>query len=62
MHSRIAHASAAGVDFVEVGDAKKRFAGAKFRVKIMQDNGLVALAGHDDDFDRVPGIMDYAPA
>ncbi len=29
---------------------------------IMQDHGLAALASHDADFDRVPGITRYAPA
>jgi predicted nucleic acid-binding protein len=31
-------------------------------VAVMQDNGLDALASLDGDFDRVPGIMRYAPA
>jgi predicted nucleic acid-binding protein len=31
-------------------------------VAIMQDHGLTALASHDADFDRVPGIMRYSPA
>jgi predicted nucleic acid-binding protein len=31
-------------------------------VAIMQDYGLTALASHDTDFDRVPGITRYAPA
>jgi predicted nucleic acid-binding protein len=30
-------------------------------VAIMQSNGLTSLASHDADFDRVPGIMRYAP-
>ncbi len=30
-------------------------------VAIMQDHGLTNLASHDGDFDRVPGIMRYAP-
>jgi predicted nucleic acid-binding protein len=30
-------------------------------VVVMQDNGLTALASHDADFDRVPGITRYAP-
>jgi predicted nucleic acid-binding protein len=29
---------------------------------ILQDQSLVHLASHDDDFDRVPGITRYAPA
>ena len=31
-------------------------------VAIMQDQNIVRLASHDDDFDRVPGITRYAPA
>jgi predicted nucleic acid-binding protein len=31
-------------------------------VAIMQDRGLTALASHDADFDRVPGLSRYAPA
>src|SRR5262249_22147527 len=31
-------------------------------VAIMQDHGLIQLASHDADFDRVPGITRYAPA
>ncbi len=30
-------------------------------VAIMQEHGLTALASHDADFDRVPGITRYAP-
>jgi predicted nucleic acid-binding protein len=30
-------------------------------VAIMQQHGLLALASHDADFDRVPGITRYAP-
>jgi len=33
-----------------------------FIVAIMEDQGLTALASHDTDFDRVPGITRYAPA
>jgi len=29
---------------------------------VMQANGLTNLASHDADFDRVPGILRYAPA
>jgi predicted nucleic acid-binding protein len=29
---------------------------------VMQDQGIVHLASHDADFDRVPGITRYAPA
>lgn len=28
----------------------------------MQDQGIVRIASHDADFDRVPGITRYAPA
>jgi len=28
---------------------------------VMQDEGIVHLASHDSDFDRVPGITRYAP-
>lgn len=31
-------------------------------VAMMQDHGLVNLASHDTDFDRVSGITRYAPA
>src|SRR5437763_12573199 len=31
-------------------------------VAVMQHHGLVHLASHDADFDRVPGITRYAPA
>ncbi len=31
-------------------------------VAVMQANGLTKLASHDADFDRVPGLMRYAPA
>ncbi len=31
-------------------------------VALMQFNGLANLASHDADFDRVPGIIRYAPA
>jgi predicted nucleic acid-binding protein len=31
-------------------------------VAVMQANGLSALASHDSDFDRVPGLSRYAPA
>ncbi len=31
-------------------------------VAVMQANGLTNLASHDADFDRVPGIVRYAPA
>jgi predicted nucleic acid-binding protein len=30
-------------------------------VAVMQANGLSRLAGHDADFDRVPGLTRYAP-
>jgi predicted nucleic acid-binding protein len=30
-------------------------------VSVMQDHGLSALASHDADFDRVPGMTRYAP-
>jgi predicted nucleic acid-binding protein len=30
-------------------------------VAVMQDHGLQALASHDADFDRVPGLTRYAP-
>jgi predicted nucleic acid-binding protein len=30
-------------------------------VAIMQANGLTNLASNDPDFDRVPGLMRYAP-
>ena len=30
-------------------------------VAIMREQGLTALASHDDDFDRVPGIKRYGP-
>jgi predicted nucleic acid-binding protein len=30
-------------------------------VAIMQANGLTKLASHDGDFDRVPGLIRYAP-
>lgn len=30
-------------------------------VALMQANGLKRLASHDADFDRVPGLMRYAP-
>ncbi|MBV9125840.1 MAG: type II toxin-antitoxin system VapC family toxin, partial [Planctomycetes bacterium] len=30
-------------------------------VSVMQANGLVKLASHDSDFDRVPGLTRYAP-
>ncbi len=30
-------------------------------VTIMQRSGLIALASHDADFDRVPGLTRYAP-
>jgi predicted nucleic acid-binding protein len=31
-------------------------------VAVMQNYGLVNLASHDADFDRVPGLTRYAPA
>ncbi len=31
-------------------------------IALMQANGLTALASHDDDFYRVPGITRYGPA
>lgn len=31
-------------------------------VAVMQAHGLSRIASHDADFDRVPGIMRYAPA
>jgi predicted nucleic acid-binding protein len=31
-------------------------------VAVMQSEGLTHLASHDADFDRVPGIIRYAPA
>ncbi|HVC93145.1 MAG TPA: type II toxin-antitoxin system VapC family toxin [Pirellulales bacterium] len=31
-------------------------------VALMQSNGLTSLASHDADFDRVSGIIRYAPA
>ena len=31
-------------------------------VSVMRDRGLSALASHDPDFDRVPGLTRYAPA
>jgi predicted nucleic acid-binding protein len=31
-------------------------------VAVMQNHGLVNLASHDADFDRVPGLTRYAPA
>jgi predicted nucleic acid-binding protein len=31
-------------------------------VAVMQRHGLVVLASHDADFDRVPGLTRYAPA
>jgi predicted nucleic acid-binding protein len=31
-------------------------------VTVMRGNGLSALASHDGDFDRVPGLVRYAPA
>jgi predicted nucleic acid-binding protein len=31
-------------------------------VAVMQANGLVKLASHDADFDRVPGLTRYGPA
>lgn len=31
-------------------------------IAIMRDQGLQHLASHDADFDRVPGIIRYAPA
>jgi hypothetical protein len=27
----------------------------------MQDRAIIHLAGHDAEFDRVPGLMRYAP-
>jgi predicted nucleic acid-binding protein len=30
-------------------------------VAVMQQHGLTALASHDADFDRVPGITRHAP-
>jgi predicted nucleic acid-binding protein len=30
-------------------------------VAVMLDNSLTALASHDGDFDRVPGLTRYAP-
>jgi predicted nucleic acid-binding protein len=31
-------------------------------VAVMRHHGLIHLASHDADFDRVPGIIRYAPA
>ena len=31
-------------------------------VAVMREHGLVNLASHDADFDRVPGLTRYAPA
>ena len=31
-------------------------------VAVMREHGLVCLASHDADFDRVPGLTRYAPA
>ena len=36
--------------------------GGALIVAIMQANGLTKLASNDTDFDRVPGLMRYAPA
>jgi predicted nucleic acid-binding protein len=33
-----------------------------FILASMQDEGIVHLASHDTDFDRVPGLTRYAPA
>jgi predicted nucleic acid-binding protein len=30
-------------------------------IALMQQHGLMHLASHDSDFDRVPGITRYAP-
>ena len=31
-------------------------------VAVMQANGLNKIASHDADFDRIPGLLRYAPA
>jgi len=31
-------------------------------VAVMREHGIVNLASHDADFDRVPGLTRYAPA
>jgi predicted nucleic acid-binding protein len=31
-------------------------------VAVMREHGLVNLASHDSDFDRVPGLTRYSPA
>jgi predicted nucleic acid-binding protein len=31
-------------------------------VAVMQAHGLTKIASNDTDFDRVPGLMRYAPA
>jgi predicted nucleic acid-binding protein len=36
--------------------------GGALIVAMMRQEGLVALASEDDDFDRVPGLTRYAPA
>lgn len=30
-------------------------------IAVMHEHGLVNLASHDSDFDRVPGLLRYAP-
>jgi predicted nucleic acid-binding protein len=31
-------------------------------IAVMREHGLVSLASHDADFDRVAGIVRYGPA
>jgi predicted nucleic acid-binding protein len=43
-------------------DGHRLLAARAGQIATMQEHGLAALAGYDDDADRVPGITRYAPA
>lgn len=45
-----------------LSQAHEPLTGDALIVAVMQANSLTALASHDSDFDRVPGITRYSPA
>ena len=54
-----------GALIAEAGDATRRtglLTNDALVVAVMQGHGVTHLASHDADFDRVPGLVRYAPA
>ncbi len=45
-----------------IGQQHGLLSGDALVVAVMREHGLVNLASHDADFDRVPGLTRYAPA